>query len=151
MLCSTLLLLLVSCDYYKNYKLDGMWQLKTVQDTDGNITCVDTIYYSFHREVVFSLTVLLNPKQARPPFYGYIEDEKISDNKIHIKMDRKVKDNYSEEDDNKELNYVDDFTYFLSFSGWSSADIVFDIKKYNKSDLVLFDSKNEKTYTLKKF
>ncbi|MCL2651834.1 MAG: lipocalin-like domain-containing protein [Candidatus Azobacteroides sp.] len=132
--------LLVSCgysmDYYEHHKLDGMWQLKTVQDAEGNVIPVDTVYYSFHREVIFSFTVLENPKQALYPFYGYIDMP--SDNKVHVQIDNKF-------DDNNRIEY------FLNLSGWSSTDVVFDIKKYNNSDLVLFDGGNGKTYTLKKF
>ena len=130
--------LMLSCDQidqYRNYKLDGMWQLKTVQDMDGNEIHVDTIYYSFQREAVFSFTVLNNPQSAFV-IYGYTDIP--SDDKVHVLIDNK-----SSGDDN--------FERFLSFSGWSSADVVFNIKKYNKSNLVLFDSGNGKTYTLKKF
>ena len=134
--CLFLPVLLVSCDYYKNYRLDGMWQLKTVQDADGKVVPVDTVYYCFHREITFSYTVLENPKQALYPFYGYIDMP--SDNKVHVLIDNKYDDNYRIEN-------------FLALSGWSSADIIFDIKKYNNSDLILFDSGNGKTYTLKKF
>ena len=116
--------------------MDGMWQLKTVQDMDGNIIPVDTIYYSFQREVVFSFTVLENPKFALYPIYGYMDMP--SDNKVHVLIDMQTGEN-------------DNFEYFLSLSGWSSANVVFDIKKYNKSDLILFDSGNGKTYTLKKY
>ena len=137
--CLLLPLLLISCnqlDQYKNYKLDGMWQLKTVEDVDGNVFHVDTIYYSFHREVIFSLTVLKNPEFALSPIYGYVDMP--SADKVHVLIDDKSAGN-------------DNFNRFLSLSGWSSADIVFDIKKYNSSDLVLFDSEVGKKYTLKKF
>ena len=134
--CLLMPVLLVSCDIYKNYELDGMWQLKTVQDIDGKVVQVDTVYYSFHREITFSFTVLENPKQALYPFYGYIDMP--SGNKVHVLIDNKWKD------DNR-------IERFLRLSGWSSADVTFDIKKYNSSDLVLFDAGNGKTYTLKKF
>jgi len=140
------LLLLASCDNtksyefsvdnYKNYKMDGMWQLKTVQDTNGSETQVDTVFYSFHREVIFSFTFLDSPQYATYPFYGYID--MLSDNKVHVLMT-----GISTEPERIEL--------FLSLSGWSSADVIFDIKEYNNKNLVLFDSGNGKTYTLKKF
>jgi len=128
-----------------------MWQLKTVQDVAGNVVDVDTVYYGFQRGVVFSFTVLQDPNWAFIA-YGYVE--KLSDDKVHIKIDRKWADNYYDwkDDENKVLNYVDDFSNFLSdISGWSSANVVFDIKEYNHSKLVLFDAGNEKTYTFKKF
>ena len=129
--------LMLSCDrdQYRNYKLDGMWQLKTVQDMDGNKTHVDTIYYSFQRKTIFSFTVLNDPKSASV-IYGYVDMP--SDDKVHILIDNRSSGS-------------DNFQRFLSLSGWSSSDVIFDIKKYNKSNLVLFDSGNGKTYTLKKF
>jgi hypothetical protein len=134
------LALLVSCgypvDFYKDYKFDGMWQLKTVQDVDGNLSNVDTIYYSFQREVLFALTVLANPKQVEYPFYGYVEI--LSDNKMRLTADNKNDNDYR-------------MKLFLEYSGWSSLSVDFDVIKYNKSDLVLFDGANGKTYTLKKF
>jgi len=132
-------LLLISCellDQYKNYRLDGMWQLKTVQDIDGSTTHVDTIYYSFQRGGVFSYTVLENPKVTIYLIYGYVD--RPSDDKVHVLIDNNAAGN-------------DNFEWFLNHSKWSAADIIFDIKKYDKSDLVLFDSGNGKTFFLKKF
>lgn len=130
-----LLLLFASCDYYKNYRLDGMWQLKTVQDSNGNESKVDTVYYSFQREVVFSFTVLESPQFAMYPVYGYMDMP--SGNQVHILIN-----NISD----------DDFIgRFLSLSGWSAADITFDIKSYSNRNLILFDKGNGKTYTLIKF
>lgn len=135
--CLLLPVLMVSCDdHYKSYKLDGMWQLKTVQAIDGNEIRVDTIYYSFQWGAVFSFTVLKDSKDAFPPIYGYVDMP--SDDKVHVLIDNKSSGN-------------DNFEWFLYFSGWSSADVVFDIKKYDKSNLILFDSGNGKTYRLKKF
>jgi len=136
---SILSVLLISCDQikqYQNYRLDGMWQLKTVQDQYGNIIPVDTIFYSFQRELIFSFTVLENSKVALSPVYGYVDMP--SDHQVHVSIDEQAAGDY-------------EFQRFLSLSGWSSADIVFEIKKYNTSDLVLFDQEYEKTYTLKKF
>jgi len=127
--------ILAACDNYKSYPLDGMWQLKTVQDMNGNENKVDTVFYSFHREVMFSVTILVNPKFSTYPFYGYMDMP--SDNKLHLLLNNSADENYVE--------------WFLSFSGWSSADLTFDIKEYNSKNLVLFDSGNGKTYTLKKF
>jgi len=131
-----LVLLLVSCDRYKNYRLDGMWQLKTVEDISGNKSTVDTIYYSFQREAIFSLTVLIDPEYAQYPRYGYMDMP--SNDKVHILIDRANNNN-------------DNFSQFLSLSGWSSYDITFDIKNDSNNNLVLFDSGNGKTFTLKKF
>jgi len=133
--CILLLLLSVSCFKYKHYRLEGMWQLKTVQDTNGNTVQVDTVFYSFQREALFSFTLLENPKEATI-FYGYVDMP--ADNKVHVKIDRNMHGN-------------DDFEWFLSLSGWSSADLVFDIENNRHENLVLFDSENGKRYTFKKY
>ena len=129
-------ILLVSCENYKNYKLDGMWQLKTIKDTNGKITQVDTVFYSFRREVVFSFTITENSQFASYPFYGYMDIP--SGDKVHVLMH-----GISIDPDRIEL--------FLLLSGWSSADITFDIINYTNTSLVLFDNENGKTFTLKKF
>ena len=129
------MLLFVSCDRYKTYKLDGMWQLKTVKDSSGIETQVDTVFYSFMREVIFSFTMTENSKSANYPYYGYMDTS--SDNQVHVLITNISNTEYIES--------------FLALSGWSSADITFDIKKYDSSNLVLFDSGTGKTFTLKKF
>jgi len=136
-----LVLLFASCDRYKTYKLDGMWQLKTIKDSSGNETQVDTVFYSFMREVIFSFTVTENnSKSAISPYYGYVDMP--SGNQVHVLMDKCY---------NTDPYFVNYIASFLALSGWSSADITFDIKTYNKSNLVLFDNGTGKTYTLKKF
>ena len=140
------ILSLVSCDKisqqadnYKNYRLDGMWQLKTVKDSNGNETRVDTVFYSFQREVIFSFTVTEdNSKSAIPPRYGYVDMP--SGNQVHVLMANCYNPDFA--------GYIETF---LSLSGWSSADITFDIKTSDKTNLVLFDKETGKTYTLKKF
>ncbi len=126
--CLLSALLFTSCDNYKNYELDGMWQLKTIEDVEKNIIEVDTVYYSFQRGEIFSFTQI--PDFANNPIYGYIDFP--SDNQVHVQID-------------KQFAWID----FISLSGWSSTDVVFDIKKYDKTNLVL--SENGKTYTFKKF
>ena len=147
-------LLLISCENFRNYDLDGMWQLKTIEDPSGSINHTDTVFrnidsvfYGFQRECVFSYTLI--PKFAFNPFYGYIIN--TSDNKIHIQMDKRRYDNYYNDPDKEELDYINDFKRFLDLSGWSSADIIFEIKKYDKSNLILFDPGNGKIFTFKKF
>jgi len=127
--------LLSSCERYKTYKLDGMWQLKTVKDSNGNENQVDTVFYSFMREVIFSFTMTENSKSAIYPVYGYIDLP--SDNQVHVLIN--------------DISNTDHIESFLYLSGWSSADITFDIKKYDSSNLILFDNGTGKTFTLKKF
>jgi hypothetical protein len=83
---------LVSCDNYKNYRLDGMWQLKTVQNEERSEIKVDTVFYSFQRETVFSFTLLENSKFAAYPVYGYMN--MLSDHKVHILIHNYSDDSY---------------------------------------------------------
>ena len=142
LLCSilsiTLILLFFSCSGFKTYKLDGMWQLKTVEDNGGNEIKVDTVFYSFERETIFSFTTTTeNSKSASHLFLGYMDMP--SGDKVHVQLNDIFTGN------------TENINLFLSLSGWSSADITFDIKKYNSSNLVLFDNGTGKTFTLRKF
>jgi len=131
-------LILVSCENFKNYRLDGMWQLKTVEDVDGNINSIDTVFYGFQRECVFSYTSV--PSLQFYPYYGYIDMP--SDNIIHITMDRR-------------WLHGGNLDKFLNYADWGNADengrITFNIMKYDKSNLILSNSGNKKTFTFKKF
>ena len=145
-------LLLTSCESFKSYRLDGMWQLKTIEYEDGKIEPIDSVFYGFQRECVFSYIEV--PRRSFSPFYGYIIEISKDDKKIHIEMDKRWSNNYNDWKNNepdKVLDYVNDFIYFLSFSGWSSANITFEIKKYDKSHLILSDPGNGKIFTFKKF
>ena len=113
-----------------------MWQLKTIKDSNGNETQVDTVFYSFQNEVVFSFTVTAdNSKSVSYPYYGYMDMPSVD--KVHVLIDR--------------ISDTEHIESFLSLSGWSSADIIFDIKDYTNKNLVLFDSESGNTFTLKKF
>ena len=66
---------LVSCINSVWPDVDGMWQLKTIEDKTGHIQTVDTIYYSFQAQRLFTFTQLnAGPMQFEPVFimYGYV-------------------------------------------------------------------------------
>ncbi|MDR3267126.1 MAG: hypothetical protein LBT24_06120 [Tannerella sp.] len=58
LLCFIALTLLVSCTDIGNSPLKGKWQLKTVE-REGVITAVDTLWYNFQSESLFSLQIYL--------------------------------------------------------------------------------------------
>lgn len=128
-LCLLLPLLLLSCERYKTYELDGLWQLKTVEDAGGNMTLVDTIFYGIQRECIFSFIVLENENQANV-FYGYTD--RLSDKELHISMDE------------KSIMWWD----FPALSGWNSTDNLFKIEKITGKNMVL--SSEGKIYSFKK-
>ncbi|MDL2323448.1 lipocalin-like domain-containing protein [Bacteroidales bacterium OttesenSCG-928-A17] len=68
---------------------NGMWQLKTIEDKEGIIHPVDTIYYSFQRQCVFSYTSLEKNELGHEKAwvrYGYVDFP--NDKLMHIKMDQ---------------------------------------------------------------
>lgn len=123
----TFLSIFCSCTNSDLPNINGMWQLKSAKDTEGNIYNVDTIFYSFQRQSIFSYTLLEN-KDTAIILYGYIDFP--SNNLLHIKMDKK--NGYS-------LNYLP----------WKSEEITYEILKLSSSELIL--SCNDSIYNFKKF
>jgi len=71
-----LICFLVSCIDRNLPDVDGMWQLKTIEEKTGSIQIVDTIYYSFQARRLFTFTQLnAGPMQFEPIFiiYGYVD------------------------------------------------------------------------------
>ena len=71
-----LICFLVSCIDWNLPNVDGMWQLKTIEDKTGHIQTVDTIYYSFQAQRLFTVTQLnVGPMQFEPILilYGYVD------------------------------------------------------------------------------
>ena len=69
--------LIFSCTDPSLPNIDGMWQLKTVENTEGKHP-VDTIFYSFQHQRLFSVTVLnadytrlWSPNDPTVVFSGY--------------------------------------------------------------------------------
>jgi hypothetical protein len=56
--------------------VDGMWQLKTIESSTGQIRTVDTMYYSFQAQKLFSFTELTadpSKNQLISILYGYVD------------------------------------------------------------------------------
>jgi hypothetical protein len=67
---------LISCINSDLPDVDGMWQLKTIEYADGRIQTVDTIFYSFQKQKLFSFTQLNAGNMQFEPVlikYGYVE------------------------------------------------------------------------------
>jgi hypothetical protein len=112
--------------------VNGMWQLKTIQSEDGNIQKIDTLYYSFQRQVIFSYTLLFheNNNYAAHVLYGYVYFPE--EGKMHIQMDRNTND--------------DDRIQLLP---WKDYETYYDIVKLTSKEMVLFSE--GKTYNFIKF
>jgi hypothetical protein len=64
--------------------INGMWQLKTIEDSTHTVQSVDTIFYAFQRQSIFSYTVLY--RQEGFSIYGFID---FPDNDhLHIQLDK---------------------------------------------------------------
>jgi hypothetical protein len=71
-----LLCLFFSCIDSNLPNVDGMWQLKTIESKTDPIQIVDTIFYSFQAQQLFTFTQLnAGPMLFEPVFiiYGYVD------------------------------------------------------------------------------
>ena len=118
-----------ACSDEMPYKIEGYWQLKQVSYPNGRVDLVDTVFYGFQKQTVFSFTTLENADSATIS-YGYLDFQ--GENKIRIQMDM----NHSEPD-------------FLTLSGWRSTDEIFSIDiRRNKMEMI--DSQ-ERVFSLNRF
>ncbi|MDL2257137.1 lipocalin-like domain-containing protein [Bacteroidales bacterium OttesenSCG-928-I14] len=97
LLVSLFLFFIVSCsEDSSSPNLTGMWQLKTIQEAEGNPQTVDTVFYSFQHKQQFSCTVLTRDEIGRDHsviFYGYTDFP--SENTMHIEIDKAYNNSYT--------------------------------------------------------
>jgi hypothetical protein len=68
-------------------EINGMWQLKTLSDENQNTQTVDTVFYSFQRQAVFSCTLLHENAAANySVIYGYMDFP--DDAHLHVLLDK---------------------------------------------------------------
>jgi hypothetical protein len=117
-------------------EINGMWQLKTIQDENRNSQIQDTIFYSFQRQSIFSYTQL-HEKEGQPSrstiVYGYIDFP--DNNHLHILLD-KIHKQY----DLLPWNWGKEFP---------SNDVTYDLIKLDSKKLILFH--DGKTYNFIKY
>ena len=120
---------LISCDRAE-HKLEGKWQLKTVE-ADGVVQTVDTVWYNFQTSL-FQYQ-LYDASKGYLTMLGYktLEDDKT----LEIEL---IKDEGSLPLDK-----------FLSRTDWTTPKRLFRIEKSTVKNLGL--SSEGKTYTFKKF
>jgi hypothetical protein len=108
-------------------RIEGQWQLKTVEE-NGTVAQVDTVFYSFMKGRVFSFILLTSPDESSI-CYGYIDG--LSDRQIQINIDS------------------NDTTQIKDISGdWNRPNRTFDIRHVSDRYLTLFS--DYKTYSFKK-
>ena len=101
-----------SCDDIPNSELAGKWQLKTVEK-NGVETLVDTVWYNFQSESVFSIQVYVPQQDAVFVLQG-LRTQK--DNIISIELESEA---------------------YLNYSDWNSINRSFTIDKINRKKLIL--------------
>lgn len=128
---SVLLLFLTSCQDDLTDKLQGKWQLKTVEQS-GVITEVDTVWYNFQSESLFMYQIYDTEKDSFLHWYGFRvqQDEHTMELELGYNPEVPVSD-------------------FLLFTDWESKIRVFEIRKVDRKHLTLYSG--EKTYLFTKF
>jgi hypothetical protein len=127
------LLCLSSCVDFDLPNINGMWQLKTIQDENAHVQAIDTIFYGFQRQAIFSYTLLHEKEKTAATaevIYGYVE---FPDSKqLHIQLDEK-------ENWKKNVLWL-----------WEGENnVIYDIVKLDSKKMVL--SRNNKTYNFVKY
>jgi hypothetical protein len=119
-------------------EINGMWQLKTIQEENQNAQTVDTVFYSFQRQSIFSYTLLYEQEgkaSTTVVIYGYIDFPE--QNRLHIQAD-------------KDSRYYENA---LLPWNWGKEkpenDVTYDIIKLDSKKLVLFH--DGKTYHFIKY
>jgi hypothetical protein len=125
------LLVAVACTEENTLSFNGFWQLKTVENTDGTIQKIDTVFLGFQSRTLFSCTVLReNYRQSSyvPPSYGYITF--VSEDSISLKL----------------ADGQDPYSQFKDF--WHTTEIGFYINSLTTNKLIL--SNENGTYNFEK-
>lgn len=117
MVLLSVVLLLSSCgDDYKESGIEGQWQLQTIETAKGKSVKVDTVFYSFKKDVFRYLRLKTNT-QTFTCFGNY----SVSDEKLEINVNR---DSFEPNDDTAGLD-------------WDTLIRTFTIKKHSSSTLEL--------------
>lgn len=125
-----------SCSDDIDKKVNGQWQLKTI-DENGIVSPVDTVFYSFQKGTVFSLSCLVNENTAVFS-YGYVRFP--SENELFISMDTTR---------NEDGHFINTVGNFKELSGWDTLYNSFIIESIDSKNMVL--SSEGKVYSFKKF
>jgi hypothetical protein len=130
-LLSIILVFITACSDGDMSDINGMWQLKTIEDA-GNHTVqpVDTIFYAFQRQSIFSYTILYeddnNPATALQ-IYGFID---FPDNDhLHIQLDKA-------------------YHWRAPYVLWQDTAVIYDIVRLDSKSMIL--SQGGSIYNFKK-
>jgi hypothetical protein len=121
---------LVSCEPDRGDKLDGKWQLEKVEQSNGTVNPVDTVWYNF-QNTLFMYQLYEPAGDLYRHIYGFKTWE--SKDRILLKV-------------NPDPVSVESF---LPFTDWKSDTRSFSINKCSKGELVL--NSEGVTYHFRKF
>ena len=102
----------LSCDDITTSKLAGKWQLKTVEK-NGIETLVDTVWYNFQSQSIFSIQVYVPQQDTVLVLLGMRTDK---DNSVSIELE-------SEE--------------YIEYTDWDNVNRTFKIDLVNRKKMVL--------------
>ena len=131
------IIVFISCSDNIQHKMNGFWQLQEITHPDGTMFVMDSIFYAFQRETLFSFTVM-NDAESSSISYGFIQYP--DPNHIIIAMDTTGLSQGG-------MTNVDND--FLLRSGWNDYRDTFNIK-LNGKNLYLTDNYNKK-YSFRKY
>ena len=121
------LLFFISCNDSDLPNVNGMWQLKTIEDENHVISPIDTIFYSFQRQAIFAYTILQEKENAAATaevLYGYVDFP--SDKKMIIQLDNR-------------------YHVIQSKTFWNDTIVTYDILRLDAKKMVL--SEDNKIYS----
>jgi hypothetical protein len=121
----------MACSDSDKSTINGMWQLKTIEDSLHHIQPVDTIFYAFQRQSIFSYTLLYeheNQPATCQIIYGYIDFP--DPNRLHIQLDER-------------------FYNSARYTLWQNTNVIYDIIHLDSKRLTL--SKDRTFYYFNKY
>ena len=125
------LLFFISCNDTDIPNVNGMWQLKTIEDENHVISPIDTIFYSFQRQAIFSYTILHEKENVAATaeiLFGYVNFP--SDKKMLIQLDKR-------------------YHVLQSKTFWNDSVVTYDILQLSAKKMVL--SEDNKIYSFVKY
>jgi hypothetical protein len=66
------MILFITCSDDIQHEMNSFWQLQEVIYPDGTVSMMDSIFYAFQREILFSFTVM-NDEEISSISYGFIQ------------------------------------------------------------------------------
>lgn len=125
------LLLMVGCKKDLTDKLQGKWQLKSVEQM-GVTVDVDTVWYNFQSESLFMYQIYWAEKDTFMYRYGF----RVQQDDGHMMLELAYNPSVS-------------VAEFLPYTDWDTGTRIFTVEKVDRKHLIL--SENDQVYSFTKF